>query len=307
MTKYRILSCDGGGIRGIFSAMVLSMLEKELNFLSSIDLFSGTSTGAIIALSLAGGFSPEQVVGLYEHLAPVLFSKNAQQSIYKAKYDSSFFKQLMLEKVFPQNPLLSDLPKKVAVLSFQLKGESRWLPYIFHNYTKEDGSRYLLDAALASSAAPLYFPSYHGYVDGGVVATNPSMSSLCLALEHNLELKLSDIRLLSIGAGLLPDQISQDINWGPNQWLIEKSSAHMLNEFPLFSLFTEAGVTHIDHQCKVLMKQNYFRINEQMDKSIALDAIEHMPYLLEKALEYPKKHPHKWSQLLQWIEHQILK
>lgn len=306
MKKYRILSCDGGGIRGIFSAQLLNMIEKEVPFLSKIDLFTGTSTGALLALSFAGGFSPEQAVGLYQHLGPVLFPSHLEKSPSKAKYNSSFFKQLMIDQVFPNNPKLSDLPKKVAILAFKLSKEKRWQPHIFHNYTDIDGSAYLIDAALSSSAAPLYFASYQGYVDGGVFAANPSMTSLCLALEYLPELKLSDFRLFSIGTGLMPDHINEDINWGPEQWLSEKKPSDTFCDYPLFSIFTEGGVCAVDHQCKVLLKDYYFRINEEMENSVALDAIEYIPYLLQKALMLPKKHPSTWSHLLQWIEKQIL-
>lgn len=306
MDKYSILSFDGGGIRGIFSAQILNLLEKELQFLSRVDLFAGTSTGALIALSLAGGFSPEQVVGLYQHLAPTLFPPSTKNTDSKAKYDSSFFKQLMIEKVFPSNPKLLDLPKKVAVLAFKLSAEEGWRPQIFHNYSAKEGATFLVDAALASSAAPLYFPSYHGYVDGGVVAANPSMYAACLALEHTSGLQLSDTRLLSIGAGLLPDHIKEETNWGSKQWLKFKKPSDTFCDFPLFSLFTEGGAFAVDHQCKVLLKNAYFRINEKMETSIALDAVEYIPYLLEKATQLPNKHPALWSQLLTWIEKQFL-
>lgn len=306
MKKYHILSCDGGGIRGVFSAQLLHMIDKEVPFLSKIDLFAGTSTGALLALSFAAGFSPEQAVGLYQHLGPVLFPTHLETSPEKAKYDSSFFKQLMLDQVFPNNPKLSDLQKKVAVLAFNLSKDKRWQPHIFHNYTDSEGSAYLIDAALSSAAAPIYFPSYRGYVDGGVFAANPSMSSLCLALEHLPELKLSDIRLFSIGTGLMPDHISKDINWGPEQWLSPKKPSDTFCEFPLFSMFTEGGISAVDYQCKVLLNNYYYRINEEMEHIIALDAIEYIPYLLEKAIMFSKKHPHTWSHLLHWVEKQIL-
>ncbi len=305
MKKFNILSFDGGGVRGIFAAQILSMLENELGFLSKVDFFSGTSTGALIALSLAAGFFPEQIVTLYQKLAPVLFPEHHELSSSKAKYDSAFFKQLMINHVFPDNPKLSELPKKVAALAFKLNDHGHWRPHVFHNFVSHIDSTHLIDAALASSAAPLYFPSYEGYVDGGVYATNPSLSALTLALEHVTDLKLADVRLLSFGNGNMPDHIQGNINWGSEQWL-STNKTESLPQFPLFSLFTEAGISQVDHCCKVLMKDHYHRVNEHLEKTIALDEIGCMPYLVEKALMFPKKNMHSWDALRKWVEKTIL-
>jgi patatin-like phospholipase/acyl hydrolase len=305
MKKFNILSFDGGGVRGVFAAQILTMLENELGFLSKVDLFSGTSTGALIALSLAAGFLPEQIVALYQNLAPVLFPDHHEFSATKAKYNSSFFKQLMIKNVFPNNPKLSDLPKKAAALAFKLNDHGHWHPHVFHNFVSHIDSTYLIDAALASSAAPLYFPSYEGFVDGGVFATNPSLAALSLALEHVTDLKLADVRLLSFGNGIIPEHIEGDINWGSEQWL-STNKTESLPRLPLFSLFTEAGISHVDHCCKVLMKDHYHRANAHLEKTIALDEIEYIPYLLDKALMFPKKSMQSWDALRMWVEKTIL-
>lgn len=288
MKTYHILSFDGGGIRGVFAAKLLDMLEKETGFLSKIDLFCGTSTGALISLSLASGFTPEMIVGLYQKLAPVLFSGHNPQFPDRAKYDSSSFQKLMVDQVFPNNPKLIDLPKKVAIMAFELCHKRRWQPHIFHNYSHEKQSAHLVDAALASSAAPLYFPSYQGFLDGGVFATNPSMSGLCLALKNVADLKLERVKLISFGSGILPDHMTQDVSWGASQWLTEQDADGLACAFPLFSMFTEGSVAAVDFQCSALLGSRYQRINEVFDQSIALDMVEKMPYLLEKQRRFPK-------------------
>lgn len=305
MKKYHILSFDGGGIRGVFAAKLLDMLEKETGFLSKIDLFCGTSTGALISLSLACGFTPEMIVGLYQQLAPVLFSGHNQQSLDRAKYDSSSFKQLMVDQVFPNNPRLIDLPKKVAIMAFELSHHGRWQPHIFHNFSHAQPSAHLVDAALASSAAPLYFPSYQGFLDGGVFATNPSMSGLCLALKNVADLTLERVKLISFGSGILPDHMTRDVSWGASQWLTEQNANGLGCPFPLFSMFTEGSVAAVDFQCSALLGSSYQRINEELDTSIALDMVEKMPYLLEKAEAFPKKHPDRWRELINWISRAV--
>jgi len=64
-SNFLILSCDGGGIRGLITAMILQELDKQIPFLDKIDLFTGTSTGGIIALGLASGIPIADVVNIY--------------------------------------------------------------------------------------------------------------------------------------------------------------------------------------------------------------------------------------------------
>ncbi|WP_293116168.1 patatin-like phospholipase family protein [Okeania sp. SIO1I7] len=63
--NFLILTCDGGGIRGLITAMILQELDKKVPFLDKIDLFSGTSTGGIIALGLASGVPISKLVNIY--------------------------------------------------------------------------------------------------------------------------------------------------------------------------------------------------------------------------------------------------
>ena len=70
----RILSFDGGGIRGIFQAAFLSYIE-DVSLLPGIDLLAGTSTGAIIAVALSLGIKPKELVTFYESLGQEIFRK----------------------------------------------------------------------------------------------------------------------------------------------------------------------------------------------------------------------------------------
>jgi patatin-like phospholipase/acyl hydrolase len=73
-TTYRILSCDGGGIRGVITAKLLQALDPSV--IKNIDLFAGTSTGSIIALGLASGVPIDTIVELYS-------SQNACSKIFQ--------------------------------------------------------------------------------------------------------------------------------------------------------------------------------------------------------------------------------
>ena len=76
MDGYRILTIDGGGIRGVVPAIVLERLcaEPELaSWLDHVDLFAGTSTGGILALALAAGLSVSTIRDLYEQRSASVF------------------------------------------------------------------------------------------------------------------------------------------------------------------------------------------------------------------------------------------
>lgn len=75
MPKYKILSLDGGGIRGLLTAILLERLEEAVpGWLDKADLLAGTSTGGIIALGLAHGLTPRELRGLYEKRGKKIFN-----------------------------------------------------------------------------------------------------------------------------------------------------------------------------------------------------------------------------------------
>ena len=76
--SYLILSCDGGGIRGYLSSLLLQQLDKDLKIFGTnnwnVDFYAGTSTGGLIALALAQGQSIDSIVNLYATKAPQIFT-----------------------------------------------------------------------------------------------------------------------------------------------------------------------------------------------------------------------------------------
>ena len=74
MPKYRILSFDGGGIRGLLSVILIEKLDIMVpGWRDKVDLLAGTSTGGIIALGLADGFTPGDLRELYYDKSPKIF------------------------------------------------------------------------------------------------------------------------------------------------------------------------------------------------------------------------------------------
>jgi patatin-like phospholipase/acyl hydrolase len=285
MAPYRILAFDGGGIRGVYTAVLLQRLAAQVpGFLDGAQLLAGTSTGGILALGLASGMTADQLVKLYQDNGKQIFARSIFRKIgdlgdlVGAKYDNANLQKILLG-VFGDKTLDDLLPRHVLVSSFDLDcpGTQRsWNPKFFHNFKGDDsdGSEKVVDVALRTSAAPTYFPVYQGYVDGGVVANNPSMAALAQALDRETgQQELSDIRLFSVGTGGSPIFISGDThNWGIAQW------AHSLVDMMIDGMM---GVA--DYECSRVLRGNYFRLAPPLPAPVAMDAVGKIPLLVADA------------------------
>lgn len=309
MKPYKILSFDGGGIRGIYTAKLLSMLEKENPFLDQMDLFVGTSTGAILALILASGQSPDGIVDLYKNFGSAFFvpyEKQSEEFGRNPKYQNTFLKNLIEEHVFPSEFKLSHLKKKTMIPAFKLFDESkgRWAPHVFQNLQNDGEDPAVADVMLASGAAPIYFPSYQGYIDGGVFANNPSMLSACKALnlEDSLD-DLSQIRLFSLGTGVMPHSIQKEVDFGSHGWFVKSPSK--VPKHPFFSIVSD-GINEVPHEmCRATLKSNYHRINTLHKNVVELDEYEKIPELLQEAERVPTDYAELWEKTLSFIEKKI--
>jgi len=291
MGSYRILSIDGGGIRGLFAAVLLDRLSQRVPFfLDSVDLAAGTSTGGIIALGLALGLKPSDLVSLYKENATKIFDNSWKDEIRDvvriigAEYDNGPLKEV-LQGVF-KTATLGELQKRVIVPAFDLDNQAQppalrtWKPKFFHNFPgpDSDGDELLVEVALRTSAAPTYFPVYEGYIDGGVVANNPSMAALAQAIDATTGGQtLGDVRLLSLGTGATPAYIQgQDHHWGVAQWAK-----------PLISILMDGMLGVADYQCARLLHDRYWRLEPVLPQPIALDAADKTNELVEYAEQVP--------------------
>ena len=268
MADFRILSFDGGGIRGLLSAVILEQLDARVpDWRSGTDLLAGTSTGGIIALGLAKGLSPTDIRGLYYDKGSAIFSDNILDDVGDlfgltgAEYGNKKLRRV-LRHTFGEGTL-GELRSKVLVPSFDLDNQHhdpdkrQWKPKFFHNLPGRDSDRDQLayKVALYTSAAPTYFPSVDGFIDGGVVTNNPSMAALALTQDTRNNLrprpKPADVALLSIGTGQNLSRISKKrLDWGYVQW-----------GKPLIELILDGAVSVADYQCRQILGKRYHRIN----------------------------------------------
>lgn len=226
--NYTIISISGGGVRGIIpSVLIKRLVEKFPDLVSRFDLIAGTSTGGLIALCMAFGKPPSEIVDLYRNDAKEIYSRSWRRTLMslwgliRAKYDNDGL-QRVLGRVFPADLRLGDLKSQVLIPCFRLDGTfdgtRQWYPVFFHN---APSSPYLnesvIDVAMRTAAAPAYFPSYQGYVDGGVVANNPTTAAIAHAVSQGRS--LSELRVLNIGTGFHPEYLQGDrLDWGKAQW-----------------------------------------------------------------------------------------
>jgi len=301
MPPYRILSLDGGGVRGILEAVFLQRIVETPgyeNFLDSIDLIAGTSVGGILGLGLAAKLF-QNAAGYTDFIAESsekFFGHPRSQLrnlIADAKYDNQPIVQ-SLTKIFGDRTLGDIKDVKVVVVSMQLDfskivdgadaGSRHWGPKFFHNFgdaeTNPDLHEKLYDCALYTSAAPTYLPIYKNFVDGGVVANNPTMVAIALAIQSGV--KLEDIVVLSIGtgasAGVIKTEEQGDGDWGDRDWIAGLRIINLTFDGPVDATW---------HQSQTLLGERHHRIQPQLPRPIDLDNYHEVEALKKIALDIP--------------------
>lgn len=306
MAKYRILSFDGGGIKGLFTSVVIKRLTVEYpRLLENVDLLAGTSTGGIIAIALAAGKSPDDLIALYSEEADRIFDDSFWDDLVDlgnaigADYDNKKLKRLLKRELGEKR--LRDLRRRVLIPAFDLDAPAKgkrprmWKPKFFHNFpgSDSDGGEQAVDVALRTSAAPTYFPSHDGYIDGGVVANNPSMSAVAQALDpRGAGMALGDLLVLSIGTGIEPKYIAKrKVDWGWGQWAR-----------PMIDLMISGVMGVADFQCQQLLGDRYQRIDTYFDRGVDLDDVESrtVDYLITQADALPLHSYVTWLQAHGW-------
>ena len=213
----RILTIDGGGIRGTFPAAFLANLEQDLDqpIGSYFDLIAGTSTGGIIAIGLALGLSAADILKLYEDKGPAIFAQThsglrgwaerhlrSGRWLFAPKYSAQTLRDA-LHGVFG-NRKLGEAQTRLVIPAWHPQTQG---VYIFktahHPRLKTDYREFALDAAMATAAAPTYFAQHVtandvGLVDGGMWANNPAGIAVVEAIGM-LGWPADQIKVLSVG------------------------------------------------------------------------------------------------------------
>ena len=218
---FRILSMDGGGIRGIFPAAILAYLEQEHLHGKSIgnyfDLVAGTSTGGILALGLGAGLTASEMLQMYLEEGHRVFPTGGRGPVGRAKrlvsaqYDRRHLDELLSRRLGDKT--LRESKYRLLIPSTEGRnGEVYVFKTPHHPGYTLDGDERMSAVAAATSAAPTYFTPFeqggYTYLDGGIWANNPTMIALVEALSR-FTTRREDIRILSIGCGQKPFQVTE--------------------------------------------------------------------------------------------------
>jgi patatin-like phospholipase/acyl hydrolase len=301
--KIRILSLDGGGIRGIISCVILKYIEEQLQKQDNpnakigdyFDLVAGTSTGGLITALLLfpdgnkqAKFSVEEALNLYAKKGNDIFNVPFFQhllnpfGLLKEKIsDKNIEKQL--EEVFG-NLELKHLTKPCLITSYDITARKAML-FTSHNAQQPIKNFYVKDVCRATSAAPTYFEpaqinsfynQQYTLIDGGVYANNPALCAYAEARKINFSDILNDIKkpncptindmvIISIGTGtvLKPYYFEDFDNAGKLKWIS-----------PLIDILLSSNVETVDYQIQKMYEtlgnrnsQNYHRIMPDLKKA----------------------------------------
>mgnify|MGYP000901326669 CR=1 FL=1 len=282
MGKRRILSIDGGGIRGIIPAMILAKIEEMTSkpVHKLFDLIAGTSTGSIIALALnmpssenkdLAAYTAGQLVNLYTEKGSKIFSTNifhkiaTLDGITDERYKSSGIESV-LKEAFGET-MLSEALTPVLIPAYEIGLRT---PFFFKsrhakNPDKKNYDFKMWQVARASSAAPTYFEpfkidlegaeaDYYAFIDGGVYANNPAM---CAFAEAKVMFgNDDDILMVSLGTGELSRGIPYEEarDWGLINWAK-----------PMLGIVFDGVSNTVDYQLRQLLSDNrYYRIQSSL-------------------------------------------
>jgi patatin-like phospholipase/acyl hydrolase len=279
----KILSIDGGGIRGIIPALLLAEIEKrtERPIARLFDLIAGTSTGGILALGIsipknppAPLYAASQLIEMYEREGARIFSRSLSHratacgNLRRAKYSANGIDQVLLE--YFGDSRLSDAATDVLIASYEIE---RSLPFFFRSAIARERSDYDFPArevARATSAAPTYFEpmklltgtftDHYTLIDGGVFANNPAACALVEA--RTTQPDATDFLVVSLGTGELNCCLpyEQAKNWGVVRWAM-----------PVLEVVFDGVSRSVDYQLRQLLSgtsaecKRYYRFQTTLD------------------------------------------
>ena len=278
MSKFfRILSIDGGGIRGMLPAMIIAELEKRLrqatgkadSYISDyFDLIAGTSTGGILACyylynNNGSRLDAAKAVDMYEKHGATIFKKRLLRffiRFFDALYPSKGIDTILKETLGETK--LSESPCNSAVMAYDIS-ERKAVIFTRDSAKKEPARDYRLrDIARATSAAPTYFrvakaeamngvPSY--LIDGGIYANDPTICAIIEAKKTSYGEKgeypqIKEMFVVSISTGKVvkPYKYESAKGWGVIRWaipvidMLQSSSAEVVS-YQVDKLFDSEG------------------------------------------------------------------
>ncbi|NXP60997.1 PLPL9 phospholipase, partial [Chloropsis cyanopogon] len=295
----RLLCLDGGGIRGLVLIQLLLAIEKAAGrpIREIFDWIAGTSTGGILALAIVHGKSMDYMRCLYFRMKDMVFRGSRP-------YESEPLDEF-LKKEFGENTKMTDVRKPKVMVTGTLCDRQPAELHLFRNYPVPETKRsteyktsasfqpltqpeeqLVWRAARCSGAAPTYFRPIGRFLDGGLLANNPTLDAMAEIHEYNKTLikkgRKQEVRKLglvvSLGTGK-PPQVpvsSVDVFRPSNPWELAKTvfGARELGKM-VVDCCTDADGPAVDRArawCE-MTDVPYFRLSPQLHTEVMLDEV----------------------------------
>lgn len=288
---FRILSIDGGGIKGIFPAAVLAHLEERFlggrSIATCFDLVTGTSTGGILALGLAAGRTSKELLDMYVRDGEKIFPPGGLGRLWRTVRGLALYRydRAALTKVLEQvlgTRILAESNSRLCIAAFEgHHGEVYILKTPHHPAYRIDGHVPMVTAGQATSAAPCYFRALdsgdYRFVDGGIWANNPAMIALVDALAC-FAVDTTQVRMLTLGCGREPVRVGR-----------LKAIGGMLTWTNAIFAAMDLQSQNALGQARLLIgPESVYRVEPQLTQPIALDdwqrAHVELPFEAERAV-----------------------
>jgi uncharacterized protein len=284
-SMFRILSIDGGGIRGLIAARVIEHLEhrlteaagKERRMADYFHLMAGTSTGGLIALGLTtpkekGSALPRlsgaELVRLYREDGPRVFRDPLRRILTLDGWIAPRHSLRRLGGVLHERlgeAALADALREVVITSYDMHGagEGRPAPHFFRRWSSREpaagreANPPVVDAGLATSAAPTFFPAHdfegRALIDGGVFAANPTVAGIVEALKRRGGEDVAEAsNLLVVALATGQHEVGYPARrlrrWGRVQWILPRGG-----EPALIAAILDGQSDAADHWAQVLL------------------------------------------------------
>lgn len=277
----RILSIDGGGIRGLIPSLVLAEIETRTGraVAECFDLIAGTSTGGILALGFSSDdgngrprYSAKDLAGIYQRRGKEIFPRSLWKGVTSIgglgdeRYTHTGLEHVLRE--YFDDAALSSCLTRTLITSYDIENRE---PLFFKSWKSEHRSVLVREAARATSAAPTYFEpalvtvdgAMKALVDGGVFINSPVVSAYAEA--RRLFPDEDNIVVVSLGTGELVRRIDYEdaLGWGRLGWAL-----------PLLSCMFDGVADAADYQMRALLGDNYIRL--QTDLTTASDDLDNV-------------------------------
>ena len=261
---YHVLALSGGGYRGLYTATVIAELEAALgrSIASHFDLLCGTSTGGMLALGLAAEIPAIELKALFEDRGSRIFGcRSLVRRLFgfwlRAKHDSAGLREVLTERF--QRATIGELKHRVLVLAVNYStGRGQLFKTPHHPSFELDHRMKIVDVALATAAAPVYFPLARNergvFADGGLVGNAPGLFGMhevktFLTLKQDALIRVLAIGTMTIGATV---RGGASLDRGFGKW-----------RGGLFDLVISAQESSVDYILRQSLGNNYFKIDDK--------------------------------------------